>query len=138
MRTAVIAIAAGVLAAALAPEVRANEAEKHYSIETQALPAVAPGAQGKAEIKIKMKAPAYISNEAPFKVALSAKNLKLEKQKLGRDDAEHLEDGPVIRVPFTAGEAGKAELQADMTFFVCTKTLCERQKKTVTIPVEVK
>jgi hypothetical protein len=121
-----------------APRAAAEEAEKLYSIETKAGAAVGPGAAGEASIQIKTKGEAYIHAEAPFKVALSAKNLKLDKDKLDRADAIQQPDGPLLKIPFTAGAAGSAELSAEMTFFICTKTLCERQKKTVKIPIEVK
>ncbi|HCF62092.1 MAG TPA: hypothetical protein DFS52_29375 [Myxococcales bacterium] len=119
-------------------EAAAEQAEKLYSIEAKAGAAVASGAAGEASIQIKTKGEAYIHAEAPFKVALDAKNLKLDKDKLDRGDAIQQQDGPLLKIPFTAGAAGPAELNAEMTFFICTKTLCERQKKTVIIPIEIK
>jgi hypothetical protein len=47
---------------------------------------------------------------------------------------------PRFELPFAAGSVGKASVDADLVFFVCTETgtpVCARAKRSVSVPIEV-
>jgi hypothetical protein len=116
-----------------------GQTDNLYGVETRSTPGeVKAGEKGQAEIKIRVKDGAHISEEAPLKIALSGKNVKLEKQQLSKADQAKQPDGPKFEVPFTAEQAGQGSVECDMTFYVCTEKLCERQTKKISIPVSVK
>lgn len=115
-----------------------------YSVQAEATPSVQAGAQGTLHIAIETKGDAHISDEAPLKITLTGKNLAPQKATLRYQDsvakktAAKAYPDPRFEVPFTAQAKGQGELSAKMTFFVCSKDLCSRQQKTVTLPVTVK
>ena len=100
------------------------------------------GEKGKLVIAFKTKDGSHISGEAPLKIELTAKAAKLDKEKLTlADSVTKKEEGkeyvdPKFEVPFVVASAGKASLEAKMTFFICTDKVCARQQKTLNIPVE--
>ena len=100
------------------------------------------GEKGKLVIAFHTKAGSHISGEAPLKIELTAKDAKLEKEKLTlADSVTRKEAGkeyvdPKFEVPFVVAAAGKASLEAKMTFFICTDKVCARQQKTLSVPVE--
>lgn len=109
-----------------------------YSIEAQARPARLPaGGKGAVDIRLRTRTGAHLSEEAPLKVSLRAQNLALARDKLTRADAQPLPDGRRFEVPFTAGASGAAALEAEVVFFICTEKLCERQSRTLRVPVTV-
>ncbi len=114
--------------------------EKLYSVEASAAQQeLAAGAKGSISLEIKGKEGAYVSPEAPLKVTVSGTNVKLEKEKLSRGDLpDKTSKSPKFVVPFTAGEKGSASVDADVTFFICTANLCERQVQKVSVPLTVK
>ena len=64
--------------------------------------------------------------------------MELPKAKLGRTDARPTEaKGVEFEVPFVGKQAGKDELKAEVSFFICTEKLCEKQKREVALAVEV-
>ena len=105
--------------------------------------AVKVGEKGKLVIEFHTKPGSHISGEAPLKIELSAKAAKLEKEKLtGADSVAKKAEGkdyvdPKFEVPFTAAAAGKASVDAKLTFFICTDKVCARQQKTLSVPVVV-
>ena len=84
----------------------------------------------------------HISSDAPMKIELSSKAAKLDKEKLTLADSVTKKEAgkeyvdPKFEVPFVVAAAGKASLEAKMTFFICTDKVCARQQKTLSIPVE--
>ena len=104
---------------------------------------VKAGEKGKLVIAFKTKPGSHISAEAPLKIELAAKDAKLEKEKLTLADSVSKKEAgkeyvdPKFEVPFVVATAGKASLEAKMTFFICTDTLCSRQVKNLSLPVEV-
>ena len=44
---------------------------------------------------------------------------------------------PLIIAVDGPAAAGKGTVEAKLTFFICTEQLCARQKKTISVPVEV-
>ena len=103
---------------------------------------VKAGEKGKLVISFKTKDGSHISNDAPMKIELSAKDAKVEKEKLTLADSVAKKEAgkeyvdPRFEVPFTVAAAGKASLEAKMTFFICTDKVCARQQKTLSLPVE--
>jgi hypothetical protein len=72
-------------------------------------------------------------------MALSAgPSLLLAKTKLGRADGKATpQKGVDFVIPVTAAAAGKDEVKGQLSFFICTEKLCERQKRDVAVPVTV-
>lgn len=100
------------------------------------------GEKGKLVIEFKTKAGSHISAEAPLKIELIGKSAKLEKEKLTLADSVTKKEAgkdyvdPKFEVPFVVAAAGKASLEAKMTFFICTDKVCARQQKTLSVAVE--
>ena len=107
---------------------------------------VKAGEKGKLVIEIRTKPGAHVSAEAPVRVELKGKNVSLDKEKLtGADSTAKPEPGkegvnPHFEVPFAGQSAGKGGVDGEATFFVCTEVgtpVCLRQKKSISVPVEV-
>lgn len=104
---------------------------------------VKPGGKGTLVLSISPKSGAHVSDEAPLKIELTGKNLKLDKAKLGREDSvAKKQDGaqyvaPRFEVPFTGDVAGSGSVDVKATFFICTDKICARQQKTLSVPVSV-
>jgi hypothetical protein len=105
--------------------------------------AVKVGEKGKVVIAISAKAGAHVSGDAPMKIELSSKELKVEKEKLALADAttkktdKHEIEEAKFEVPFSGAKAGKASIEAKCTYFICTDKVCARQQKTIQFPVDV-
>jgi len=103
---------------------------------------VKAGEKGKLVIEFKTKAGSHISDEAPMKIELTGKDAKLDKAKLTLADSIAKKEAgkeyvdPRFEVPFVVAAAGKASVEAKLTFFVCTDKVCARQQKTLNLPVE--
>ena len=103
---------------------------------------VKAGQKGKLVIAFHTKAGSHISAEAPMTIALTAKDAKLDKENLTLADSvtkkeagkDHVD--PKFEVPFVVAAAGKASLEAKLTFFICTDKVCARQQKTLSVAVE--
>ncbi|HKC59594.1 MAG TPA: hypothetical protein VKB92_05860 [Myxococcales bacterium] len=132
---------AGLLAAPAFAEVDAHaDAAKAYKIETSQAPLkVKKGEKGKAKVEVVPRSDAHVSPDAPLSVTVSAgPALDLPKPKLGRTDAKPTgAKGVEFEVPFVGKQPGKDELKAQVTFFICTEKLCERQKREVALAVVV-
>ena len=108
-----------------------------YELSAAGTPArVKAGAKGTFKLEIRPRGEAHISEEAPLKVELTGKNLKLAKDKLARVDAAS-PSAPRFEVPFTAESSGAGAVEVKATFFICTANLCERQQKVLSVPVAV-
>lgn len=106
--------------------------------------ALKAGEKGKVVILIKAKNGAHVSDEAPLRIELSSKEAKLDKEKVTLADslvkkAEGSTEfpDPKFEVGFTPAGAGKASVDAKMTFFICTEKVCARQTKNLSFPVTV-
>lgn len=110
-----------------------------YHIETSPVVKVKKGETGKARFEVVPRSDAHVSPDAPISLTVSAgPSLKLAKQKLGRADAKETQaKGVEFEVPFTAASAGKEEMKGSLSFFICTEKLCEKQKREVSLAVEV-
>lgn len=110
---------------------------KGYSIETAPLK-VKAGEKARASFRIVAAAPSHVSDEAPLKVALTSPTLKLEKDKLGKEDAvDGKGQSPKFEVPFVAEKKGPATIEANVTFILCNKELCSRETEKVAMSVDV-
>ena len=117
-----------------------QDAAKAYRIETSRAPLkVKKGAKGEARVTVVPRSDAHVSPDAPISVTVTAGSaLELPKAKLGRTDAKATEaKGVEFEVPFVGKQSGKDELKAQVSFFICTEKLCERQKREVALAVEV-
>src|SRR5713101_3210980 len=138
MRTFVrsLLLVCAVAAAAFAEADAHADAAKAYKIETSQAPLkVKKGEKGQAKVTVVPRSDAHVSPEAPLSVTISAgPALELPKQKLGRPDAKATEArGVEFDLPFVGKQAGKDELKAQVTFFICTEKICERQKREVAL-----
>ncbi len=104
---------------------------------------VTVGSKGKVVLLLKTKNDSHVSTEAPFKIEVTGKGLKPEKDKLALSDAvekrsvpEGVAD-PRFEIPFLATSAGQGAIEAKLTFFICTEKICARQQKTLAVPVLV-
>jgi hypothetical protein len=101
------------------------------------------GQKGKVVIEIKTKPGSHISDEAPLKIELKGTGVTPEKSTLTLKDSVGQKKGeakyadPKFDVPIAGTAQGKGQVEAKMTFFVCTEKLCARQSKNLVLPVEV-
>jgi hypothetical protein len=143
-------ILAGALALGLsAAEARSDQAPPVdpttlYELNTQGTShKLRSGGKGTLVIALKTKNGSHVSGEAPFKIEVVGKGVQPEKEKLALADAvskKPVSDGvmdPRFEVPLTAASPGKAQVDAKLTFFICTEKICARQQKTLSVPIEV-
>jgi hypothetical protein len=111
---------------------------KPYQLKTAAVSAKV-GIATKTTLKIETAPGSHVSPDAPLKITLKgAEGLTLVKEKLVTEDiVEGKGASPSFELAFTAAKAGPKTIDATLTFFVCTKELCERETDTVSIPVDV-
>jgi hypothetical protein len=116
-----------------------EEAAKAYKIETTSALQLKKGEKGDARVTIVPRSDAHVSPDAPLSLALSAgPSVQLTKTKLGRADGKATpQKGVAFVIPVTATAVGNDEVKGQLSFFICTEKLCERQKRDVTVPVTV-
>lgn len=115
-----------------------------YEVSTEgSVKQLKAGGKGNVVLSIRSKDGAHVSDEAPLKIELKAEKAKLAKDKLTlADSVVKKGEGvkyadPRFEVPVTVEQAGNANVEAKLTFFICTDTVCSRQQKVVKIPIEV-
>lgn len=107
-----------------------------YKLEAPRVLKVKKGAAASAKIEVVPRSDAHVSPDAPISLTVSGDGVTLPKTKLGRPDAkETAAKGVEFDVPFTAQSPG--QVKGSLTFFICTDKLCERQKRDVSVAVEV-
>jgi hypothetical protein len=123
----------------LAALLAAPDVSGTYRIETSKLVKVRKGETGHARIEVVPRSDAHVSPDAPISLTVSpGHSVKLAKEKLGRPEAKETKaKGVEFDVPFTAQAAGKDQLRATLSFFICTEKLCEKQKRELALAVEV-
>jgi hypothetical protein len=105
--------------------------------------ALKAGQPGTFVLAIHTVSGAHISEDAPLKLALSGSGgIQPEKALLSRSDAKAIPKpggatDPRFEVPLFASAKGQGVVEAKLTFFVCTETLCARQQKTLSLQVTV-
>jgi hypothetical protein len=117
----------------------AEQAASAYKIETTSSLKLKKGEKGDAHVTIVPRSDAHVSPDAPLSMSLSSgPAIKLAKTKLGRGDGTATpRQGVDFTIPVTAAASGKDEVKGQLSFFICTEKLCERQKRDVTVPVTV-
>jgi hypothetical protein len=108
-----------------------------YRIDAPKAVKVKKGEQAQARIEVVPKEGAHVSPDAPIQLTVKAgPAVTLAKDKLGRAEAhETAAHGVSFDVPFTAAQNDK--LEGTLSFFICTEQLCEKQKREVSLAVEV-
>jgi hypothetical protein len=127
------------------PALAETDVKALYEVTTEgSSTAVKAGERGTVVIAFKTKGAAHVSDEAPLKIELSGRDVKLDKAKLTlADSTAKKEEGgksppdPRFEVGFTSAAKGRATVEAKLTFFICTDTICARQTKSLSIPVDV-
>lgn len=122
----------------------ADPASLYELVAEPAAESARSGEPVKLRIAIRSKQGAYVSNEAPLRIDLSAQNATPAKERLTRADAiaagaptGQKPADPSWEAAYTAGDPGTATLEAKIAFFICTENLCARQQRTVSVPVQV-
>jgi len=115
--------------------------EKKYSVAVAAEPqAVAKDKDAKYKITITPKDGFVLKTATPFAAKLtSPTGCKLTKTSFNNkefDDPKAIAKS--VSTAFKAAAAGKHEISADLTFFICNETLCERFKEKPQLTFDVK
>jgi hypothetical protein len=139
MQKILLAAALLVLAAPAFANEGPEEAARAYKIETTSALKLKKGEKGDAHVTIVPRSDAHVSPDAPLSMSLSSgPAIKLAKTKLGRGDGTATpQQGMDFKIPVTAAASGKDEVKGQLSFFICTEKLCERQKRDVAVPVTV-
>jgi hypothetical protein len=113
------------------------DVSKTYRIETPKVVKVKKGEQGQAKVEVVPRSDAHVSPDAPISLTVKGgPGVTVAKDKLGRAEAhETAAHGVSFDVPFTA--AANDKLEGTLSFFICTEQLCEKQKKEISLAVEV-
>ena len=139
MQKILLAAAVLVLAAPAFANEGAGEGASAYKIETTSALKLKKGEKGDAHVTIVPRSDAHVSPDAPLSMSLSSgPAIKLAKTKLGRGDGTATpQQGMDFKIPVTAAASGKDEVKGQLSFFICTEKLCEKQKKEVSLAVLV-
>jgi hypothetical protein len=134
----------GLLVSGVAMAVEDVDPASLYELRTEGTSAaVRSGEQGRFVLTIRTRPEAHVSDEAPLKLELKGQKVEVAKARLSlADSVGKKAEGqaytePRFEVPFTASEAGTGAVDAKLTFFICTDTLCARQQRTLSVPVQV-
>ncbi len=134
--------AIGFLVAGLLASAQPNTAaeDKKYTVDvSQTTKQVKPGDNGMFHLHIKPADGYKVSTEAPLKIELESKDLKLHKSKLTVKDAKDTKaKAPEFGVKFGAPQECSASIEVNASFFVCDENICERKKEKISIPVAVR
>ena len=117
-----------------------KEGDRPYIIAPAAEPApVATGKPCQYRLSITPKAPWHLKTTTPLKVQLaSTAGLKLTKTTLTwQDAAESTGDAKAVQTGCEGAKAGMQKVDADLSFFLCTDEICQRQTDKVSLPVQV-
>lgn len=132
------------LAVLWAPAALAADPASLYEVSTRgSTDRLKAGEKGTFVLQINTRGAAYVSDEAPLKLEVAGKNVRVEKAKLTLADsvakkaADEKHAQPRFEVPVVGEAKGQGSVDGKLTFFICTENLCARQQKTVSVPVEV-
>jgi hypothetical protein len=105
--------------------------EKPYVISVRVDPSIVK-VNEKAVVRytIAPKNNLVFKGDTPFKATLKG-TVKFDKDVLTNQDFLPLKNG--VQVGFLAPRAGRQEIVADLSFFLCTAELCQRYKDTANI-----
>ena len=101
-----------------------------YKINYQTKAPVKASASSGCNLTITPKEGWVLKTETPFKALLSAtEDIELPQVKFSSKDFVDAKAAPkTILTSFTAKKAGAHSIDASLTFFVCSETICKRQK----------
>jgi hypothetical protein len=136
----VAAFSLGALAGPPLEEAKKQATKEDYTLDTSRSSAeIKVNENGTFSLIIKAKPGLKIHPDAPLEVKFKpAKGLAPAKAKLTRKDVvDEKSKTPELKVALKATEAGKRELEAKVSFFLCTDEWCQRMKDTVQVAVNV-
>ncbi len=110
------------------------------TVKATITPSVAVGKSAKIDIRFSVPSGSHISPDAPLAIKLKGPDgLKFDKPVLHYADAvPPAGNAPRFVDGATASAAGEADIEAVMTFYVCTADLCNRQSQTEHLHLSVK
>lgn len=111
-----------------------------YVIDTSgSSPELKVQGDGTLAIHIKPKEGLKVHPQAPLEVRLtSSAGVKPAKTKLGRKDVtEQDSTSPELRCALRGEVAGDQVIEAELSFFLCSESWCQRMKDKVAVPVKV-
>lgn len=123
-----------------APKKKDRATKDDYRIDvTGSSSEVKVGEDGVVKLVLVPKNGTKIHPQAPLEVKLSEPDgLKLQKRKLGRGDvADKGATDPALSTAVSGRKAGSYNVNADVSFFLCTDEWCQRMTDRVSIPVKV-
>ncbi len=125
-----------------APPAKKDRATKDdYKIDVSGSSSeVKVGEDGVIKLVLVPKNGTKIHPQAPLEVKLSEPDgIQLEKRKLGRGDvADKAAKDPSLSTAVSGRKAGSYNVDADVSFFLCTDEWCQRMTDRVSIPVKVR
>lgn len=97
------------------------------------------GKDGTFSLVVKAKNNKKVHPEAPLEVVFKdPKGIKPGKAKLGRGDvADKAAKAPDLRTTLRGEKAGATVLEANVSFFLCTDSWCQRMTDKVSVPITV-
>ncbi len=103
-----------------------------YQISYKAPEAVKVGTEAPCNLTITPKEGWVLKTETPFKLELAAKEgVTLPRVSFSsKDFVDPQEPAKTVATLFNAQKAGKHGIDAKLTFFVCSDSICKRQKDT--------
>jgi len=139
-----LVVSAALSLAAVASEAPAADPALLYELSAELSTAqVQEGQKARWQIAIVAKQGAHVSDEAPLRIELSGTNAAPEKKRLTLADSlvkpavGEKYANPRFEAVYATVAPGEAKLDAKLTFFICTETLCARQVKSLSVPVQV-
>ena len=118
-----------------------SAAKKKYAVALGATPAkVVKDKEAKVKVTITPADGYVLKVETPFKAKLScADGIEITKDSFSAKDFDDPKAAAKsVTTAFKATAAGKAEISADLTFFICNENLCERFKEKPQMSFSVK
>jgi len=116
-------------------------AKAEYSVDTSAsTKSMSVKDRGLVSIHIKPGEGLKVHPQAPLEVKLkTSAGLKSEKNKLGRGDVKDpAATAPELTCALSANAGGKQTVEADLSFFLCSESWCQRMKDRVVVEIDVK
>jgi hypothetical protein len=114
--------------------------ESAAKVKATITPSVAVGQAAQIDIRFSVPQGSHISPDAPLAIKLKGpEGLKFDKPTLHYADAvPPAGDAPRFTDRVTASAPVEADLEAAMTYYVCTADLCNRQMQTQHLHLSVK
>lgn len=118
-----------------------SESPPNFTLDlSKTTTAVRKGETGTLSVHIKPAEGFKVNEQGPLTLKLQAKDrVQLEKDKLGRGDAQGKETSPEFSCGFDAKQKGREAITVDAMFVICDMagTICELKKERVQVAVSV-